>query len=318
MTAASRLVPSAVLAVLALADPVHAQPAAPESKAPPTYTRTEDVVYGHHDGMALTLDVFTPKEPNGAAVIVFVSAEFRSGRDGFALFHPLATTPFLDRGYTVFAVMHASQPKYTVPEIVEDAHRAVRFVRHNARKYGVDPDRIGVTGGSSGGHLCLMVGCTGKLGNPRAADPVDRESSRPAAVACMFPPTDFLALDGGPKDKDVTAAFDFRERDRDTGKLERVTAERRREIGRAISPITHAARGAAPALIIHGDKDKVVPIAQSERMIAELKKCEVTCELRTKPGAGHFEIKWVRPELPKLADWFDTHLVARRACPGRE
>jgi dipeptidyl aminopeptidase/acylaminoacyl peptidase len=189
-------------------------------------------------------------------------------------------------------------------------------LKSRARKYGVDPGRIGVTGGSSGGHLCLMVGCAGKPGDPKSTDPVDRESSRPAAVACMFPPTDFLALDdGAPKYKDVIAAFDFRERDAATGKLERVTPERRREIGRAVSPVTQAVKGAAPALIIHGTEDPVVPIAQSERMIAELKKCGVTCELVTKPGKRHFG-SWVGPEIPKLADWFGTHLAPR--CTGVE
>lgn len=310
MTATSRSVGPILLtavALLASTAPALAQPA---PKPAPNYTRTEDVVYGRRDGLALTLDVFTPNKPNGIGVIVFVSAEFRSGPDMLALFHPLATTPFLDRGYTVFAVMHGSQPRYTVPEIVEDAHRAVRFIKHNARKYGIDPDRIGAAGGSAGGHLSLMVGCAGRPGDPKADDAVERQSSKVAAVACFFPPTDFPALEGACP-KDVAAPFDFRELDPTTGKFAPVTPDRRREIGRAVSPITHAARGAAPALIIHGDKDRVVPLSQSEAMIAKLKGCGVPCELKVRADKGHFA-PWVAEDLPALADWFDGHLLAKR------
>jgi hypothetical protein len=71
-------------------------------------------------------------------------------------------------------------------------HRAVRFVRANADRYGVDPDKLGIAGGSAGGHLSLMQGTAPRPGKPDAADPVERESSKVAAVACLFPPTDFL------------------------------------------------------------------------------------------------------------------------------
>ena len=105
---------------------------------------------------------------------------------------PAFIRPLTDRGYTVFAVVHGSQPKYTIPEIVQDMNRAVRFIRHHAKDYRIDPDRIGISGASAGGHLSLMLGTAGDAGNPDAKDPVDRESSRVQAVACFFPPTDFL------------------------------------------------------------------------------------------------------------------------------
>ncbi|QDU23686.1 alpha/beta hydrolase [Urbifossiella limnaea] len=298
----------AAVTLLALADTAPAQ-SATATKQAPTYTRTEDVVYGRRDGLALTMDVFAPTKSNGAGVVVFVSAEYRSDRHLLALLHPLATTPFLDRGYTVFAVMHGSQPKYTVPEVVEDAHRAVRFVRHHAKKYGVDPEKLGATGGSAGGHLSLMVGCAGRPGDPNALDPVERQSSKVAAVACFFPPTDFLALEGSCT-KEQAAPFDFRELDAATGKFVAVTPERRREIGREVSALTHAARGAAPTLIIHGDKDKLVPLTQSEAMVARLKDCGVTCELVVRAGRAHFG-PWVAGDVPTLAGWFDAHLLGK-------
>jgi acetyl esterase/lipase len=276
----------------------------------PPYTVTEDVVYGRRDGLALTMDVIVPKKSNGRGVILFVSAEYRSGRDLMALVHPLASEPFLERGYTVFAAMHGSQPKYTVPEIVEDAHRAVRFVRYSAKKYGIDPDKLGATGGSAGGHLALMVGCAGRPGNPGAKDLVERERSGVQAVSCFFPPTDFLALE----DKATgafAALFDIREFDPKTGRYERVSVERRREVGRAVSPLTHAGKGSAPVFVVHGDQDPVVPIEQSKALVAKLTACGVACELSVKKDKRHFWVG-IEKDVTALADWFDKHLAPEK------
>src|SRR5262245_3537637 len=104
------------LIALGLASPIAAQ----EAKAKPDYTRKEDVIYGRKDGVSLTMDVFTPSaNPNGAGVILCVSMRFRSSKEMMAFFHPATTVEFLKRGYTVFAVVHGSQPKFTIPEIVD-------------------------------------------------------------------------------------------------------------------------------------------------------------------------------------------------------
>ncbi len=78
---------------------------------------------------------------------------------------------------TGFAVYHVSQPEASVMEIAEEVSRAVRYIRHHARDYGADPQRLGVTGGSAGGHLSLLLATRGGPGPADAADPVDRESS---------------------------------------------------------------------------------------------------------------------------------------------
>ena len=167
-----------------------AWPVAATSAAEPSFTRTEDVVYGRKDGTALTMDVFRPKaKANGAGVIVVVSGGFVSSHSAI---NPAFALPLLDRGYTVFTVVPGSQPRYTVPEIIGDMNRAVRFIRFHAKDYGIDPGRLGVCGASAGGHLSLMLATAGKTGDPAAKDPVDRESSRVQAVACFFPPTDML------------------------------------------------------------------------------------------------------------------------------
>jgi len=117
------------------------------------FTRTEDVIYGRKFGTALTMDIFKPKKPNGAAILFMVSGGWLSSHDAIGL---RFVRPFLDRGYTVFPVVHGSQPKFHIPEIMQDVHRAVRFIRYNASKYDIDSDRLGVTGGSAGGHLSLV------------------------------------------------------------------------------------------------------------------------------------------------------------------
>ena len=81
---------------------------------------------------------------------------------------------------------------FTIPDIIQDLHRAVRFIRYNAANYGINRGRLGIMGISSGGHLALMVATQGTPGRAEAKDPVDRESSSVQAVACFFPPTDFL------------------------------------------------------------------------------------------------------------------------------
>src|SRR5258708_39480058 len=102
-------------------------------------------------------------------------------------------------------------------------HRAVRFVRSRADQYRIDPERIGMTGASAGGHLSLMLGTTGTAGNSEAKDPVDRFSSRVQAVACFYPPTDFLnygepgkVLLGSDPAKGVPAPLDFQQFDEKT------------------------------------------------------------------------------------------------------
>lgn len=287
-----------------------------------SFTRKEDVIYGRKYGVALTLDVFTPKEkPNGAALIHVISGGWLSSHEAIA---PGVAQEFLARGYTVFAVVHGSQPKFTIPEIVEDMHRATRFVRHNAKEYGIDPERIGIFGASAGGHLSLMQGTAGDAGKPEAKDPIDRASSRVHAVACFFPPTDFLNYGTAGENAlgrgilaNFRAAFDFREYDKQAFAFLPVTDETKvLEIGRKISPVTHASSDDPPTLIIHGDADKLVPIQQAEVFLEKLKAAGVETKLVVKPGAAH-GWKDLSKDFATLADWFDSHLAHPQGSGNR-
>jgi acetyl esterase/lipase len=300
-----------VLALLAVS--LLSSPALLSAADGPGFVRTEDVIYGRKFGTALTYDVFTPKEnSNGAAIIWVVSGGWFSAHEAI---NPSFFTEYLKRGYTVFAVVHGSQPKFTIPEVLGDMHRAVRHIRAHAADYKIDPERIGISGGSAGGHLSLMQGMAGDKGTPDAKDPVDRNSSRVQAVACFFPPTDFLnygkegevALGRGVL-KDFRAPFDFRELDEKKRAFVTVEDEGKLlEIGRQISPVYHASADDPPTLIIHGDKDLLVPIQQAELVVTKLKEASVEAQLVVKEGAAH-GWKDIGNDLTIFADWFDKHL----------
>ena len=272
------------------------------------YQRTEDVIYGRKFGTALTLNVFRPRTPNGIGIISLVSGGWFSAHEAI---NPDTFRPLLARGYTVFAVVHGSQPKYIVTEIEPDIHRAVRFIRHNAAKYGADPNRLGLTGGSAGGHLSLTMATQGSPGNPGAKDPVEREGSQVQCVACFFPPTDFLNYSRPSEDavgvgtlKDFKPAFGPRAD----------TAEGRQQLGREISPIYFVHSNMPPILIIHGDADTLVPIYQSRSFV---KRCEAVgspVKLIVREGKWH---GWpdMGKDLELFADWFDKYLRGKEAKP---
>ncbi len=288
----------------------------PRGRADEPFTRTEDVIYRRKHGTVLTMDVFTPNEkPNGAAIVLIVSGSWRSSHENI---RPAFASEYARRGYTVFTVVHGSSPRFTMPEILDDLHRAVRFVRSRAEQYSFDPQRIGVTGASAGGHLSLMIGTAGITGDPQAKDSVDRLSSRVQAVACFFPPTDLLnygvtglSILGADPTKGFRAPFDFQEFDDASRLFVTITDQNRRvEIGRNISPVYHVTSDDPPTFIIHGDADVVVPLQQSKLIIDKFKEAGVPCELVVKPGKAH---GWpeIGQDVPALADWFDKYLAKK-------
>src|SRR5437773_6457593 len=111
------------------------------------FTRQSDVIYGRKFGVALTIEVFTPVTRNGLGVVWVVSSNGISSRE-----QTLQDTferrisPLLDRGFTVFAVTHGSAPIFNVQDMVSDVRRAVRFVRYRAADFGIDDQRLGMSG----------------------------------------------------------------------------------------------------------------------------------------------------------------------------
>ncbi len=267
----------------------------------PSYQRTNGVVYGQRQGRGLTLDVVRPAKPNGFGVALLVSGGWKSSTNSF---QPWMAAPLLRRGYTVFAVCHIPQPQATVMEINDDMHRAIRFIRHNAQQYGVDPNRLGVTGGSAGGHLSLMLATRGGPGPTDAPDAVDRENSAVQAVAIFYPVTDLLNLgdstenlhDGGPP-KSFVKAFGPNSTNLTIWK----------GIGHDLSPIFHVRSNLPPTLIYHGDADTLVPLDQSQRYQAEARKLGCVVELVVHRGGKHGWLSMVW-DIRQFGNWFDRHL----------
>lgn len=280
-----------------------------QSQSAPLKTQAEsresDVIYRKKQGVALTMDIFKPAKNNGAAVLWMVSGGWNSSHEAI---NPSFAKPFTDAGYTFIQVVHGSQPRYKIAEIVEDMNRAVRFVRYNAKRLNINPERIGISGGSAGGHLSLMIGSFGVAGNLASTDPIERESSRVQSVACFYPPTDFLNFGKeGVKSFDVPMlkgylpAFGF---------TDSMSPADINTLASKVSPILGNLKQMPPTLIVHGTADLLVPIQQSERFVAAVKQAGRTAQLEVRPGKAH---GWpgMESELNLFIKWFDTHMPAK-------
>ena len=164
----------------------------------PTLTRDVDLIYHKQGGYALTMDRLAPAgDANGAAVVMVASGRWVSRHEFLApqvtdRLPRVAAGSILDakellaRGYTLFYVVHGAEPTFTIPEIHGRVSEAVRHIRHNAERYGVDPARIGIMGGSAGGHLSLLQGSRG-LPADENPETQGEQSSRVQAVVAYFP-----------------------------------------------------------------------------------------------------------------------------------
>ena len=265
--------------------------------------RIRDVIYMKSGGAAFTMDVFKPKDPSGAAVIYLVSGGWFSAHEAI---NPLFAKSLNDIGLTVFEVVHGSQPRYKISEIAKQITLAVRFVRANAATYGVDPDRLGLTGASAGGHLSLLTAGRADEGNAQAADPVERASNAVAAVVAIFPPTDFLNY-GSASPQVLLNSPTFAPFKPAFGLPLNPTPEQINEIAKDVSPIYSVTAKFPPTLLIHGDKDTLVPLQQSEIFRDALVKAGVVNELLVIQGGGH-DMGTNGKGMPRLLSWFKEKL----------
>ncbi len=274
------------------------------------YEIVEDIVYGHKDGLALTLDVLTPKQgAKGIGLILVSSGSWKSSKSNVAEENIRRRNEdhwcqgLLAGGYTLFVVRHGSGPRYTVPEMVKDMNRSVRYVRTTAEKYGVDPDHLGITSGSSGGHLSLMAAVTADDGNADSKDPVECLSSRVQAVVAWFPPTDLInwgVADGYRRISLIRPKL-FQEV---FGEITDLTAQLR-----SISPIYFVSEDSPPLLLIHGDADTTVPLQQSEILREKYQELDRPVELIVQAGGGHSYWPGIVEEYREVWKWFDKYLA---------
>jgi acetyl esterase len=250
--------------------------------------KSEDgLVYGEAGGEKLTMDYYPPAgpAPHPIAIIIhgggYVRGNSKNNSEAYC-------ADFLaPAGYAVFSINYRLAPKYPYPAMVEDVERAIRYLRHNAKKWKADPNRIALVGGSAGGYLSNMAGVLNAGGIKGAKDPVDRTSARVQAVVTLFGPSDFRNQPVGDNLRALLAPL---------------IKEKGEEAALAIaSPAMHISGDEPPFLLIHGDKDKSVPLFQSTHLQAALKAAGVPCDLIVIPNGPHATGSWHR--VPGVPNW---------------
>ncbi len=269
------------------------------------YVQHINIVYAEVHGVALVMDVFVPTgTKNGIGIVDVASGAWYSDR-GKINDHKKAQMYdiFCGKGYTVFAVRPGSVTKFCVPEMLTHLKTGIRWVKEHAPEYGIDPDRLGLTGASAGGHLACLAAVTAEAGVDGKPD------TRVKAAAVFFPPTDFLVYGTNPLDlrssRSRRLALPLGTPD--------PTDEEMKDRLTLISPARLVTDQAPPFLLIHGDADLLVPLQQSEVMLGALKKSGISAELIVKKGGGH---PWmtIHEEVEVLADWFDDKLPSPAAA----
>ncbi len=282
---------------LAVVPTACAQKAQTPPKVPDTVVFEPGIEYANPDGQHLKLDLARPKSGDGPfpAILCIHGGGFRAGtREGYdGLCIRLA-----ERGYVAVTVTYRLAPKYQFPAAVHDVKAAVRWLRSHASEYHIDPDRIGVTGGSAGGHLAQFLAVTGGVAQFEGESGNPGPSSRVACVVNVYGPSDFTKSYGKSVDAAEVLPLWL------GGNLE--TAKPRHILA---SPLNWVTPDAAPTLCIHGTEDKYVNHEQAVWLVDRLKAAGVEAELLTLPGAGHgFKGDDVKKADEALFAFFDKHL----------
>ncbi|HOC58080.1 MAG TPA: alpha/beta hydrolase [Verrucomicrobiota bacterium] len=261
----------------------HAQPSKkqPQRRAfvPPGVKALKDLEYGKASGRAMRLDLYLPEKGNKPLpLIIWIhgGAWMAGSKDG-----PSPALRFTTDGYAVAHVGYRLSQEATFPAQIHDCKAAVRWLRANASKHNLDPNRFIAWGGSAGGHLVALLGTSGGVAELEGDVNDLKESSRVQAVVDWFGPTDFLRIGDAESDLRHNAP------DSPESKLIGGPLLENKDKAAKASPVTYVSKDAPPFLIMHGDRDRTVPFNQSELLYAALKKAGVDVTLVPMKGAGH-------------------------------
>lgn len=262
----------------------------------------KDVTYGIAEGVALKMDIYYPLSATGAVpALAYVHGGGWIGGDKALGAGTYDVAELVSRGYLVAAINYRLAPQYKFPAQIEDVKCAIRFLRAKAATYGIDPARIGVWGGSAGGHLVALLGTTDSSAGLEGSSGFDEQSSRVQAVVDMFGPADLAVTFEGNKSDLLQRVFG--------------TNDHKSDIVKRASPVTYVTADDPPFLILHGDKDALVPLSQSQILYDRLIATGVPATLVIVKNAGHGFVPTggtpspSRAELARMmADFFDKHL----------
>lgn len=281
----------------------------PMLRVPETVTAILDIPYAATDNPRQQLDLYLPKEispQKPLPVVVFIHGGGWQNGDRRGGYRTLA--PLVESGdYIGVSLGYRLSGEVVWPAQIHDCKAAIRWLKANAEKYHLDPERIGVTGTSAGGHLVAMLGTTGgvealegKLGDQL------NQSSRVACVVDQYGPTDLLSM-GGLHNQPTSPE----------SKLIGGAVQDHPAQAQGASPAEYVTADDAPTLLIHGDKDPVVPFGQSELLHKRLKEVGVETVLVPVVGGGHGN--FASEEVPRrLRAFFDKHLRGKQTVISAE
>lgn len=265
---------TSLLAARALADDV--QPAV-------AVKTLRDVEYANIDGSSLKLDLYLPQPPTTEArpVVVWIHGGAWRGGDKAAC----PAKRLVDQGFVVASINYRLSHQAIFPAQIQDCKAAIRWLRANAEKYAIDAERVGVWGSSAGGHLVALLGTAGDVDALSDASHGNADqSSRVQAVCDFFGPTDLLQMD---KYALPSAPFRHDAADSPESKLIGGPIQDNPVKAARANPISYVSADDPPFLIVHGDRDPLVPWQQSQLLAEALRQAGVSCEFHKIEGAGH-------------------------------
>jgi acetyl esterase/lipase len=267
----------------------------------------KDIAYIEGGDEAQKLDIYLPEIPSEKPRPLIVHIHGGGWRAGSKF--PCPVMGLVLKGYAVASVEYRFSQKAVFPAQIQDCQAAIRWLRAHAKQYHFDTERLGVIGGSAGGHLSALVGTSGgKKAFPPIGGHAD-QSDRVQAVCDIFGPADFTTvMQQAAEDKNVKNIFAFNTPSDPYSGLIGAKLDDKAKAD-AVSPVHYVSKDVPPFLILHGTHDTLVPYAQSVQLEASLKAQGVPVWLQTLPGAGHGGPLFSKPAVLQLTqNFFDKHL----------
>lgn len=242
------------------------------------------MVFAHPPELELRMDLYVPKVSAGQrpppVVIWIFGGSWKIGNKGYHV----NLRDLTRHGIAVAAIEYRLSGEAIYPAQIEDCQAAVRWLETHGQRYGIDPRRIGASGESAGGHLAALLGTM-------------EGRKRIRAVCALYPPTDLVSLGEQYADSEKPSAMEL---------LIGGRIEDRRAAATAASPVNHVGSNSPPFLLIHGQEDHLVPIAQSEQLDTALRRAKVESRLISLPGKKHWFLLNDR-QVAEVAEFFWRH-----------
>ncbi len=260
-----------------------------------------DLVYWRRGERSLALDLYVPERPRATVIWVHGGEWLQGNKD-----NPPSASLLVERGFAIASISYRFSSEALFPAQLEDCRSAVRWLRANGNQYGVPTSSLGAWGASSGGHLVALLGTAARVDAFDVGEHLD-QPAHVQAVCDWFGPTDFLQMDANATDDSaiVHDAPDSPESLLVGGPIQ----EQLERVAEA-NPISYVDGNPPPFLIIHGDRDRLVPCHQSELLARALDDVGAEVELVRLAGAGHGGEAFRTPEVAqRVIAFFQDHLL---------